>query len=70
MHQLERHRQQGLEPDAARLGLGEGHALAVLVLRAVVRHDRVDHAAPQALDDRLAIGFSARSGGTSLPKVR
>jgi CO/xanthine dehydrogenase Mo-binding subunit len=44
MHQFERDRQQGLQPDAPRLSLGEGHALAVLILRPVIGHDGVDRA--------------------------
>ena len=60
VHQLERDRQQGLQPDAARLGLGEGHALAVLVLRAMVGDDGVDGAVLQALDDGQPVLLGAQ----------
>src|SRR5262249_41614891 len=60
VHQLERDRQQGLEPDAAGQGLRERHALAVLILRTVVRDDGVDDTTLQPLDDRQTILFRAQ----------
>ena len=60
MDKFQRDRQQGLQADATRLGLGEGHPLAVLILRPVVGDDGVDRAILESLDDRLAILLGAQ----------
>src|SRR3546814_1095619 len=57
---LQRQRQQGLQADDARLGDGEGQALRLDVVRAVIAGDGVDGAVGDARQDGLAVVLAAQ----------
>ena len=58
--EFEDQRQQCLDPDDAGRRLGEGQALAFLILRRVVGGDGVDGAVLEPLDDGLAVHLGAQ----------
>ena len=61
VYQLERQWQQRLQSGDARLGGGEGEALALLILRRMVGDDDVDGAVRQSGDDGGAVVLDRKS---------